>query len=505
MMASSQSGSMQSYTPEQQQQMALTPEMLNGTPQQQQLTLEQQQQLTAQRQAMMQRQYSSPALTGRPPLNEGGTMNGGMANSSQMAMNQSGFVSPTYANQTYDFGKSDLQLEQHARLLRQRQHPHLSAQPRSASMGSLPLGQQQPPQYPYPYGQHPGSGPRPNGLNPYTANGTPVSNNWLLAYQTEMPPAFLNYYLPGKPHPYFDQTRRNLHCPYPAGTKDLGDRNPGEPFTFGFLPDSIYYVPANDRRHNNPGKGGDANVGSVPSTSKASPKKRGAGAAGGAAGAKKQRRTNSDQADDARFVQPYPPNPAAQQQRVVGVPAGAGMFPSTSGQSFDGFTQPALPMQPMMPHVQLQRQMCLRNQLIQSAPAYSGLAQSAQDAMQNARQQQAMANVSEWMSEICCSAQAQYAVQQQQQQQSTSGQMAHDGYQQSPNGEAMYSSEMQWRAQYQSQQPSTPTSSSASQPVFRSPPPAQQQQQSFNNGSQQPQQIHQPSSSNEQMYWNQQQ
>ncbi|GMT07327.1 hypothetical protein PENTCL1PPCAC_29501, partial [Pristionchus entomophagus] len=132
MMASSQSGSMQSYTPEQQQQMALTPEMLNGTPQQQQLTLEQQQQLTAQRQAMMQRQYSSPALTGRPPLNgsdqrskssqnlignvqqqrpqEGGTMNGGMANSSQMAMNQSGFVSPTYANQTPNGQQRQLQL-----------------------------------------------------------------------------------------------------------------------------------------------------------------------------------------------------------------------------------------------------------------------------------------------------------------------------------------------------------------------------------------------------------
>lgn len=39
------------------------------------------------------------------------------------------------------------------------------------------------------------------------------------AFQTEMPPAFLNYYHPGKAHPYFDHARRNLQYPYPMGTK----------------------------------------------------------------------------------------------------------------------------------------------------------------------------------------------------------------------------------------------------------------------------------------------
>ncbi|GMR60896.1 hypothetical protein PMAYCL1PPCAC_31091 [Pristionchus mayeri] len=275
--------------------------------------------------------------------------------------------------------------QQQLQHMQQQQQPQLSTQPRSASMGSLPLGQQ-PPQYSYPYGQHPGQGQRPNGLNAYTANGTPVPSNWQMAYQTEMPPAFLNYYHPGKAHPYFDHARRNLHYPYPLGIKEIGDR-PGEPGTFGFLPDSIYYDPANDRRN---AKDGNLQM-PGPSTSKASPKKRGAGAAGGAAGGAKKRRTNSvDQADDARFVQPYPPNmTAAQQQRMAST--SSTMFPAASGASYDGFSQPGMSiqqqqamMQQSQPHIQLQRQM--------SAPAYSGLSQSHAEAMQSARQQQAIAN-----------------------------------------------------------------------------------------------------------------
>ncbi|KAF8355566.1 hypothetical protein PRIPAC_97189 [Pristionchus pacificus] len=500
MMVSQPSGpspaSMQ-YTAEQQQQMqARTPEMHNGTPQmagQQQLTLEQQQQLSAQRQAMMQRQYSSPALTGRPQEVSGQPMNGMVATSTQMAMNQGGFISPTYAHAQQTYVSYLPYTEQQARLaLRQRQHPHLSAQPRSASMGSLPMNQQQPPAYQqYHYGQ-----PRPNGMNPFTANGTPVPSNWQMAFQTEMPPAFLNYYHPGKAHPYFDHARRNLQYPYPMGTKDLGDRLV-EPLTFGYLPDSIYFNPANDRRS---GKGADPNFGG-PSTSKA-PKKRGAGAAGGGAGAKKQRRTNSDQADDARFVQPYPPNMTAQQQQRMASTTSSVVYPSGSGpQSFDGFTQPALPvqqqqqqmMQQSTPHMQLQRQM--------SAPAYSGLAQSAQESMQAARQQQqqALAHAQAQQAQ----AQAQYAAQQQQQQQQqpTNPVISHDGYQQSANGDSIFS-DLQWRSQY-TPQPTTPTAV-PSQPVFRSPQPTNQQP-AFNSVAQQQTQQSQQPGSNEQMYWNQQQ
>ncbi|GMT36331.1 hypothetical protein PFISCL1PPCAC_27628, partial [Pristionchus fissidentatus] len=358
----------------------------------------------------------------------------------------------------------------------------------------LPVNQLPPPyNQQFPYGQHPGNGPRPNGMNQFTTNGTPVPMNWLMSYQTEMPPAFLNHYHPKIAHPYFDQSRRHLQYPYPMGTKDLSDK-PGEPFTFGFLPDSIYYNPANDRRNQ---KGGnDANT-AGPSTAKGSPKKRGAGAGGGT-GAKKQRRTASDQAEDAtRFAHPYPPNMTVQQRMApTSTAQTTSMYTTTAGQSnFDAFTQPTAPVhhsqQQMMGQgqpAQLQRQM--------SAPAYSGLAQSAQEAMMNARQQQQAI------------AQAQYA--QQQAAASAAGQMPQEAYQASTsNGEGMYS-EMQWRTAQFSQH-STPSSSSAStpnqhQPLFRSPQSAQSP---YNNGasSQQPQQGQQPQggASNDQIYWNQQQ